>query len=862
MSFFHALLTGGGGYYVAQAGTGSGVTAADPMSPADFLLETLVSGDTVYFKRGDTFEFGEYDITATGVTIKAYGSGASPIFDGSTSISGLTWTAEGGDIYSAPMVTEPSWVWIGGVAAKMAQSNEIIITSRPSSTQIGVSHGTVSGFPNLVGSYLIARETNFKYSRLVEVTAYNGAGTITIDEVIPVGSGSVPNIDLVLLNREDYLNGNNQWYWESGTLFVRASASPSTMNIRSSAFDYGFYDQGGTTFRNLELKNYYNAALWSYDGAIDAQGCNIHDIIDAGVIVERQVTEANVSSNTFLRCNNTGIFLRPCIDSTFNNNNINTVGMGENWAHQTWFNPSGAGTFGSWTQTTGAGISQNIDREDDTITGSGCTYEGNTIVNTAYSGLNLGVVTDEIVRYNYVNAVTQRLEDGGGIYTFHYRLYNFTTISPTINNNYVDSGLGTTSIGIYIDNRTINANIHHNTVEGFTWGLLLNMDTTDHTVEDNNFIDNDYAVVYRVGDNATILHTDNINNQFNRNVIGSGTNQKALLFRIQSGSFPTWNPFSGTGGADDNTYIKNAVPNSTFIADSDNEGNNLTLAALQTAYGEDAASVYLQRNPVLFTNYAATTLNTNANAYYQDFSGVAVNAYSIDPYYSRILNELNYSNQFVAASTQYFNAGTTADIQFTHTSTFSIVLRFKRNGNPASTETLIDNRNGSNRGYTIQLLATGAYQIQIVSTVTTNRLQIIGSSTGLCDNNWHQIIFSYTSSTNVVDVDGVLDTPTINDNLSATIASTNNLNIGRNTQGGIAYFDGLIDEISIWTSTQSGNRTTHWNGGRAIDIRTVGIGQPLHYWRMGLPISTEDEGTGTHLDLTAVNAPTASTDAP
>lgn len=855
MSFFHALLTGGGGYYVAQAGTGSGVTAADPMSPADFLLETLVSGDTVYFKRGDTFEFGEYDITASGVKIKAYGAGASPIFDGSTSISGLSWASLGSDIYSTAMVTEPSWIWIGGICAKMAQSNDITITSRPSTTQIGVTHATVSGFPNLIGSYLVARESNFKFSRLVTVTGYNGAGTITIDLPISVGSASVPNVNLALLNRADYLNGNNQWYWESGTLYVRAAASPSTLNIRVGAYDYAFRDEGNTTFRNLEIKNYYQFGITSFNGVTDAEGLNIHDIRDTGVVIQKAVDGANISGNTLLRCGNNAIAMRSCSNSTFNRNTISSPGMQDNYGWHTW--QSGASYF---NQPNGCGIVQMIDPDDDAISGTNCQYEYNVITNTCYCGISQAVGSDEIVRYNSISDICNRLVDGGGVYTFHFRDYNVPNDNAEIAYNTVtDDNHAVSVIGIYLDNRTTNANVHHNTVSGFEWGILQNWGTEGHTIEDNNIIDNTYGVVFRVSDSPIGLY-DNEGMNLNRNVIASGKNQKALLFRVQSGSFPTWSPFTD-GGADNNTYIKNAAPNSTFIADSDNQGNNLTLAALQAAYGEDAASVYLQRNPVLFTNYAATTLNTNANAYYQDFSGVAVNAYSIDPYYSRILNELNYSNEFVAASTQYFNAGTTADIQFTNASTFSIVLRFKRNGVPVGVETLLDNRNASNRGYTIQLLTTGAYQIHLVNTTTTNRLLLQGT-VNLCDNNWHQIIFSYTSTTNVVDVDGVLDSPTIGDNLTATIASVNNLNIGRNTQGGTNYFTGLLDEISIWTSTQSGNRTTHWNGGRAIDIRTVGIGTPLHYWRMGLPISTEDEGTGTHLDLTAVNGPTASTDAP
>lgn len=52
--FFMALI-GETAYYVAASGTGDGLSPANPMSPADFLLLILVNDDTVYFNAGDTF---------------------------------------------------------------------------------------------------------------------------------------------------------------------------------------------------------------------------------------------------------------------------------------------------------------------------------------------------------------------------------------------------------------------------------------------------------------------------------------------------------------------------------------------------------------------------------------------------------------------------------------------------------------------------------------------------------------------------------------------------------------------------------------------------------------------------------------
>lgn len=61
--FFQALLMSGTGlnpgggvdYYVSEAGTGSGLSPASPMSEADFLLVVLADFDRFYYLSDDEF---------------------------------------------------------------------------------------------------------------------------------------------------------------------------------------------------------------------------------------------------------------------------------------------------------------------------------------------------------------------------------------------------------------------------------------------------------------------------------------------------------------------------------------------------------------------------------------------------------------------------------------------------------------------------------------------------------------------------------------------------------------------------------------------------------------------------------------
>lgn len=846
-----------GGWFVSNSGSHDnlGRRFDEPLDPKTYFELELEDFDKVYFEAGQVYNVGSKEITAVGITYGRYGAGDDPIHDGAEDISTLIWTDTGGGIYSTPM-DEPKWIVIDELCATNAQTARIPIVSRGSTTSITISHAAVSGYTSIVGAYLTAKETIFKNSQRVKVTAYNGAGVITIDGPIPTAN----NHDLVLMNDQEFFSANNQWVWAAGTLYIRSVASPSTMNIKAIVHDFSVRTTGSFTAANIEFKHYYTASLWFNGGAPNVQDCAIHDCRDDGILIETGVTGATINDNTFSRIGNNGIFTRPCTSSSFNDNAFTDIGMQGNYHFQTWFDGDGSIAINN-NQPGGTAITYVIDLRDDDLTGSNNTFDGNTLNNLAYNGIavNLGT-TGNKVRYNVVDGFCARFWDGAALYNFNYRPHNTYQDGTEFAYNIVnDSNGNDIANGIYCDNRTKSNYVHHNSVSDVYWGIVMNIDTKENIVEDNNVIDCVYCYSFRSGENGTALDVNNDGNEFNRNVAACFIGQKAMLFDL-NGSYPAWNPYGDGGAADDNVYIKNAAPSAQDVFDSDNQGNGLELSEIQSAYGEGAGSAFIYANPSMVTNPTNAISNEDANSYYKDFSGTAVESYTIDPYYSRIINELNYSNQFIAASTQYYNAGTTADIQFTHTSTFSIVMRFKIAANPASTQTLFDNRNGSNRGYAIQALTDGRIQIQCVNTVTTNRLQVI-SSADLCDNAWHQIIFSKTSTTETLDVDGALDTPTVSDNLSATIASTNDLNIGRNAQGGTNYFSGFIDEISIWTSTQSANRSIHWNGGRAIDIRTVGIGTPLHYWRMGLPNSLLDLGTGTPLNLTPVNSPTASIDA-
>lgn len=857
-----------GGLFVSPNGSpdNTGITYDQPIDVETYLDLELEDNDKVFFEAGHVYNVGGKEITATNVRYGRFGTGDDPIQEGTEDISGLTWTSAGSDVYTTPMAEEPSWIWINGVCAQMAETARIPITARGSTTTLTVAHSAVSGFSSIVDSYLVAKDKNFALSYRRKVTAYNGAGVITVDG--PINTGS--NVDLVLLNKTQYFNGNNQWAWAAGTLYVRAAASPSTLDIKASAHDFGIKTTGVLTVENIKFREYYTAAIWSTSTELAApkltvENCTFEDIRDVAVLNEREGTGTSVSHNTFTRIGNNGMHVGPCTNSFFNDNEFTDIGMQANYGWQTWSAGDGI------TAVVGCAIAYVRDRYagntlSTELDGVNCQFNDNVIQNVAYCGINLGLGTDNFIQRNVVSDFLNRFHDGGGIYTFHYRPTNLLNENNEISYNIVhndNSTGGNGSTGIYMDNRTFAANIHHNTVFDCEWGVMLNMDTAGHTVEYNTVVDCDFGFVYRQADNGSLLLTENIGNTFRYNTaVAYSSAQRCVYFYIV-GSYPDWNPFED-GVSDFNKYVSSV----SAIADSDNEGDNLTLAQLRTAYGGDANSEFRLSASRLFEyNATSSPVTDNAGEGFETFDGVETDEYTIPAFSSIVLFPIpgvgfnTQSLQFVSSSSQYVNFGTNADIQFTQSALFTFSLRFKITAPPSGVTTLFDNRNGSGRGIAIQILATGGVQVQMVNTVTTNRLVVL-SNVNYCDGLWHTLQVSKTGAavtTVVIKVDNselTLETAT---NLNATILSAGNLLLGSNSINSV-FLNGFVCQLAYWNSNQNPNSALIFNGGVTHDLMLLAA-PPLHYWPLNGDLL--DYGSSANdLNGTGVNSPAFSVDVP
>ena len=87
--------------------------------------------------------------------------------------------------------------------------------------------------------------------------------------------------------------------------------------------------------------------------------------------------------------------------------------------------------------------------------------------------------------------------------------------------------------------------------------------------------------------------------------------------------------------------------------------------------------------------------------------------------------------------------------------------------------------------------------------------------------------------------------------LNGSNASDNIFRIGRASNVHNNYFDGIIDQVGIWNSDQSGNIATIYNSGATQNLTNLSAA-PSHAYELGGSITTVSDEVGS-ADLTGYN---------
>lgn len=621
------------GYYVSEAGSGSG-TQASPFGPTEFAaaLATIPEGSNIFFKKGDTFALGDLDIVANDLSISAYGSGADPIIIGSTSLTAATWTSEAGGYYSTPLASAPKWVFKNGIAARQGESDWIPFTSAPSGTTRGVLAATLNAFnsvQSLVGCKFRYKEFNFRLSFENTITAYDtGTGVLTASTFVGGGVG----MPMKLYGQKQFATLEGDWWWDSSNnkLWIKTTATPSGTDIRVCTKDDAFSIDSftGTRFEGLEFKHYYKTAIDCKRGTDTViTDCNINNIRGNGLMVYGNSTGVELSSNTITKCGLNAIHIG-AFSGTIESNTITTIGEESNlgWPIDTY-----------WLKSGGCAVSGNWDANEVVKIPTSLTIRHNDITAVGYMGV-LIMGDDHLIEENIVDGFCTQWADGGGIYCVHRSALGPSTDNVIFRNNIVRNGYGNEAgivspsvtfeaSGVYIDDgECTNIVVDGNTVYNCIRGISMNNGNRAVTLTDNVVFNNLKSQIAFLGQTSSPLNEANI---MTGNIIVA--NEKGYCVDAVRTTPATYDPFTG-GSCDNNTYLRPYASSKIIAQRASLSGvaTEYTLAEWRTFTSKDALSSsvvnrYVYNNPdftKLFVN--ETTASTNENG--TGFVDVSLNA--------------------------------------------------------------------------------------------------------------------------------------------------------------------------------------------------------------------------------------------
>jgi parallel beta-helix repeat protein len=572
-------------YYFAASGNDSYTTAqaqskATPwqsITKLNSFYNSLKPGDSVLFKRGDTFA-GTITPTKSGtaalpIIFSSWGTGAKPVLTGLVSTG--AWVNMGGGIYEAPVALGAATAnvcTLNGVGqplgrypnADAANAGYLNIDSHTADAQIVSS--VLNTAVNWTGADIVFRKNHWQITK----------GTVTSNTATVVNYSEtsayqpINNYGFFLQNNPNTLDEYGEWYYNPATKMIMmyfGATTPVNGSVRVAAIDYlvNINVESYMTFKGITFFGCNNTAITGF--TVNGLTVNNCDFISCGVnaIFINLSTGMVVSNCNFQNTNNCGIVSRNETAAQITNDTLTNTGI----------------IAGMGQPTDGASYEGVI------ITGTNAVVTNNIVANVGYNGIDFGG-SNTIVKNNYINNFDLIKDDGGAIYTDAANLdslHNNTGIQ-LVNNiivNTIGAPAGTTGTfigcasGIYLDDNTTGVTITGNSVSNCITGLYFHH--ARNIIATGNTFFNNTAQMFFV---HTAVQFTVKNNTVNNNIIYSEYKAQQNI-SLQSSyndirNFATFN----------NNYYSSTIDN---IFPINANGTLVDLGLWQYRYGKDLTSV-------------------------------------------------------------------------------------------------------------------------------------------------------------------------------------------------------------------------------------------------------------------------------
>ncbi len=380
-------------YYVSSNGkdNNGGRTESSSWKSISKVNSTFFrSGDTILFRRGDTFS-GQININQSNITLGSYDSGNKPVITGAVQLSG--WTVYSGSIYVAQASSLVKNLFANGVQMTLARypnSGFVYITSKSSSTTFSASGVTQSsGYWNGANCRLRTNGWSFE-----SPTVSTQSGTTIVLAAAPYFDSFTTGWGFYLDNKLAALDVAGEWYCDPASnkvyFYAPNGVNPNNLTVTGSTLDYGVNSSSNyITVRDLEF-HYQSKAGLSFSGSnISLLSNTVFGGLADGI--DLRGTNCTVDGNIIQNVNANGVHLYyTAKNGTFTNNTLKSIGLVQGYQ-------SCATAYGILSEGTYATISSNY------------------LDSIGYDGIY--AFSHDLVEKNIIKNTMLTLADGGAIYT-------------------------------------------------------------------------------------------------------------------------------------------------------------------------------------------------------------------------------------------------------------------------------------------------------------------------------------------------------------------------------------------------------------------------------------------------------------
>lgn len=599
-------------YYVAANGkdTNDGKSILSPFQTLGKVSSlSLVPGDAVLFRRGDTFR-GTLTIRQAGsatalIRVDAYGTGERPILSGSLPLT--NWVQAGTNKWQA------SCPDCGNrVTGLFANNSPLTLGRYPNPKEMDAGFLTIQQHTgtsqltsqqmlttNWVGAEIVVRPTHWIIDRAT-IVGQNGR-TLNLNNTstyeLTNGWG------YFIQNHPATLDQDGEWYYDPAKKVVslyQSRSNPNAQLITATAFDDGIAltDASNISIQNVQVTQTRSHHLYGSNvSGLALTNVDLTTSGEDGITLVGTGQNIAISQVRMTNVNNNGINIGRYRQVTMRNNTIRNIGL-----------DPGRGKSGDGQFCAVQSLAQDM------------LIENNFIDSIGYNGLSIG--NNTIVRRNSISNFCAIKSDGGGIYLWNGNKLPMSNI--VLQQNVIWGGIGTTSgtsdkvfsgaHGIFMDDCVSGVTIQDNTVSGCNGiGLALHGVNTMKVLRNTSF-DNQLGQLSLYTYSGDCLPRNNViqNNKF----VGQDSRQPVVGFLSAADDLPAYGTIEHNYYARpfDDVLTIGTVYNGNVVA-------NMSLPQWQDRFQHD---LFSHTSPLRYTGYTLQNLSTSgriADSFGQQTSG-------------------------------------------------------------------------------------------------------------------------------------------------------------------------------------------------------------------------------------------------